>query len=167
MPDKADTPSSGGGIAAQAIITHIEHFVVHLPAVASRILLSAGSSTMRVNLVTFLWLLFMTSVSAACLLFRPAPHLYNLRLTTNASIRRTGSPLEHVLVGISFHFNRQKLVHLKYVSTLREAEPSHQPIDLTPVVACICELSDIDKLRVPTALSDFRTILATACTWSA
>ncbi len=104
-----------------------------LPAVA-RVMLKAGSSAMRVNLVNLLWVLFMTSVSVACLLLRPVPHLSNLRLTKNASVQQTGSPLEHVLVGISFHFNCQKLVHLKYVSTL-------SPADLTPVVACICDLS--------------------------
>lgn len=74
---------------------------------------------MRVNLGIILWVLAMTFVSAAYLLLRPVPHLYNLRLTTDASGQRGGSsPLEHVLVGISFQFNRQKLAYLKYVSTL-------------------------------------------------
>ena len=80
--------------------------------------LKAESSTMRVNLGVILWVLVMTFVSAAYLLLRPVPHLYDLGLTTTASVPRTGSPLEHILVGISFHFNRQKLAYLKYVSML-------------------------------------------------
>ena len=75
---------------------------------------------MRLHMRTILLVLSMTSVTATYLLLRPVPSAqHSLRLTTtNASVRQTDNLLAHVLVGISFHFNRQKLAYLKYVSML-------------------------------------------------
>lgn len=77
------------------------------------------------------------AVAACALVFRPATQRTWLKLAPGPAVPPL---LDHVFVGISYHWSRKKLVFLKYVSPSPGPNRLCQPEDLEPTRACAAQI---------------------------